>query len=121
MQKIHGVDAVVTGHSHLCVSGTYGDIPVIQAGCHGEAVGRINLLYSIAAQKVVSANSRVYKLSELPRVQDNAMERFLEPIFKNIDSKYNEILAVNSQVLTNDRNGESRVGDFFYGCFEKRL
>ena len=41
------------------------------------------------------------------------MERFLEPIFKNIDSKYNEILAVNSQVLTNDRNGESRVGDFF--------
>ena len=113
LQKIHGVDAVVTGHSHLCVSGTYGDIPVIQAGCHGEAVGRINLLYSIAAQKVVSANSRVYKLSELPRVQDNAMERFFEPIFKNIDSKYNEILAVNSQVLTNDRNGESRVGDFF--------
>ncbi|WP_306667160.1 bifunctional metallophosphatase/5'-nucleotidase [Phascolarctobacterium faecium] len=113
LQKIHGVDAVVTGHSHLCVSGTYGDIPVIQAGCYGEAVGRINLLYSMAAQKVVSANSRIYKLSELPRVQDNAMERFLEPIFKNIDSKYNEILAVNSQVLTNDRNGESRVGDFF--------
>lgn len=113
LQKIHGVDAVVTGHSHLCVSGTYGDIPVIQAGCYGEAVGRINLLYSMAAQKVVSANSRIYKLSELPRVQDNAMERFLEPIFKNIDSKYNEILAVNNQVLINDRNGESRVGDFF--------
>ena len=79
MQKIHGVDAVVTGHSHLCVSGTYGDIPVIQAGCHGEAVGRINLLYSIAAQKVVSANSRVYKLSELPRVQDLSLIHISEP------------------------------------------
>lgn len=113
LQKIHGVDAVITGHSHLCVSGTYGDIPVIQAGCHGEAIGRIHLLYSRADNKVVAANSRVYQLSELPRVQDPAMERFLKPIFKNIDSKYNEILAVNNQMLTNDRNGESRVGDLF--------
>lgn len=52
LQKIHGVDAVVTGHSHLCVSGTYGGIPVIQAGCHGEAVGRINLLYSMQIRKL---------------------------------------------------------------------
>lgn len=66
----------------MCVSGTYGDIPVIQAGCYGEAVGRINLLYSMAAQKVVSANSRIYKLSELPRVQDNAMERFWNQYLK---------------------------------------
>ena len=83
LQKIHGVDAVVTGHSHLCVSGTYGGIPVIQAGCHGEAVGRINLLYSMADQKVVSANSRIYKLSELPRAQDTAMEMFV-PYLKRV-------------------------------------
>lgn len=113
LQAVHGVDAVVTGHSHLCVSGTYGDIPVIQAGCYGEAVGRINLVYSRADKKVVAANSRVYKLSELPRIQDSAMARLLEPLFKDIDAKYNEILAVNSQMLTNDRNGESRVGDYF--------
>ncbi|WP_455652594.1 bifunctional metallophosphatase/5'-nucleotidase [Phascolarctobacterium sp.] len=113
LQKIQGVDAVITGHSHLCVSGEYNKIPIVQAGCYGEAVGRIHLLYSRADKRVVAAASRVYKLDELPKVQDAAMEKLLAPIFKDIDARYNAVLALNDQLLTNDRNGESRVGDYF--------
>lgn len=113
LQKLRGVDAVVTGHTHLCVSGMHEGIPVIQAGCYGEAVGRIHLLYSRADKKVVAANPRVYKLNELPKIKDTTMEKLLEPIFKDVDAKYNALLAVNNQVLTNDRNGDSRVGDYF--------
>ncbi|WP_337366450.1 5'-nucleotidase C-terminal domain-containing protein [Phascolarctobacterium sp.] len=113
LQKLHGFDAVVTAHSHLCVSGTVAGVPVVQAGCYGEAVGRIHLLYSRAEKKVVAASTRVYKLADLPRLQDAAMEKLLEPIFKDVDAKYNTVLAVNQQLLTNDRNDASMVGDYF--------
>lgn len=113
LQQLHDFDAVVTAHSHLCVSGTAAGVPLVQAGCYGEAVGRIHLLYSKAEKKVVASSTRVYKLADLPRLQDAAMEKLLEPIFKEVDTKYNTVLAVNRQLLTNDRNGVSMVGDYF--------
>lgn len=76
-------------------------------------MGRIHLLYSRADKRVVAAGARVYKLDQLPKVQDAAMEKLLAPIFKDIDARYNAVLALNDQLLTNDRNGESRVGDYF--------
>lgn len=113
LQKLHGVDAVITAHTHLVVSGMDQGIPLVQAGCHGEAIGRIHLLYSRLEKKVVASSSRVYKLAELPKVQDSATEKLLEPVFKEVDSKYNSVLAVNSNLLTNNIHGESRVADYF--------
>lgn len=45
LNNIHGVDALVSAHSHQLVSGTIAGIPVLQAACHGKALGDFTLTF----------------------------------------------------------------------------
>lgn len=58
-KRLSGVAAIITGHSHTKLAGTVNGIPVIQAAYNGRSVGKVNLVYSREAKKVISAVTSV--------------------------------------------------------------
>lgn len=42
-KNTHGLDAIISAHSHQLVNGKINNIPIIQAGCNGQALGDFTL------------------------------------------------------------------------------
>lgn len=122
--KICNVDAFISGHTHEIYSKTVSDkdgkqIPIIQAGCNGVAVGRVKIEFDEKTKKVIKVSAKVDMIdSKIPL-------SFLEknPIFesKNLftslkewDKKMSPIL---NQYLGTTINGSSYIIDFSHGDF----
>lgn len=54
-KAVTGVDAIIAGHTHLTVSGTVNNIPIVEAYKNGRSVGRIDLYFDTKEKKVVEA------------------------------------------------------------------
>lgn len=113
LEKTKGVDAFITGDSHIVFTCGYNGIPVIQAGEYGKFLGHIKLDYSTDYKNITNIYAKVYNVNDLPPGSDAELARLLAPVFKSVDDKYNEVLAQNLSVLSNDRQGGSPVGDYF--------
>lgn len=113
LEKTQGVDAFITGDSHIVFARGYNGIPVIQAGEYGKFIGHIKLDYSTDDKKITGSSAEVYNVNDLPPGSDAELARLLVPVFKSVDDKYNEVLAQNPSLLNNDRQGASPVGDYF--------
>ncbi len=121
LDKVHGVDLAITGHTHLTVAGSYKHIPVLQAGCYGQAVGEAKILYSKTDGKVQRVNVKYIKVKEMPVYIDKEVEKIANTVTKRIDAKYNEVLAVNKRRLNNDLLGQSATGEFFCDLMRKEM
>ena len=62
--SIKGIDAIVSAHSHLIVSGKVSNTPIVQAGSYGKAVGKISIFYSKEKKKVISSEVSVFVLNQ---------------------------------------------------------
>jgi len=113
LTKVHDVDLAVTGHTHMLVAGNYRHIPVLQAGCYGQAVGEAQILYSKTAGKVKSVHVKYVRVKELPAYNDEKVGKIANAVTSKIDTKYNEVLAINKYELTNDMLGQSAAGEYF--------
>jgi len=121
LDKVHGVDLAITGHTHLTVAGNYKHIPVLQAGCYGQAVGEAKILYSKTDGKVQGVNVKYIKVKEMPNYINQEVENITNTVTKKMDSKYNEVLAVNKRRLNNDLLGQSTTGEFFCDLMRKEM
>ena len=113
LDKITGVDAVVTGNNHQRVFGEYKGIPLVQAGSNGEAIGKIHLLYSRIDKGIIGANATLLKVRKEEWKENPAVAKMVEPILADIDKKYSGVVAQNIYPLTNDRYGESSLAEHF--------
>ncbi len=113
LEQIHGADAAITGHSHQKVFGTYKDIPVVQAGSNGEAIGKIHLLYSRIDKKVIGANESLIAVNKDKWKESPNIAKMVDPILADIDKKYSGVVAQNVYPLSNDRYGESTLAEHF--------
>jgi len=121
LDKVHGVDLAVTGHTHLTVAGSYKHVPVLQAGCYGQAVGEAKIVFSKIADKVQWVNVKYIKVQAMPGCVDKKVEKISDSVTKKIDAKYNEVLAVNKHGLNNDLMGQSATGEFFCDLLRKGM
>jgi len=121
LDKVHGVDLAITGHTHLTVAGSYRHIPVLQAGCYGQAVGEAKIVYSKKEGKVQAVNVKYIQVKDMPVYIDKKVEKISDAVTKQIDAKYNEVLAVNKQVLNNDLLGQSATGEYFCDLMRKGM
>ncbi|MGE4588582.1 MAG: bifunctional UDP-sugar hydrolase/5'-nucleotidase [Acidaminococcaceae bacterium] len=113
LERINGVDAVVTGHSHQRVFGTYKNIPVVQAGSNGEMIGKIHLLYSRIDKKIIGSNASLIAVNKDKWKESSTIAKMVNPILSDVDKKYSGVVAQNLYPLTNDRYGESTLGEHF--------
>lgn len=90
--KTKGLDAVLSGHSHLTVCGRINNIPVIQAQCYGEKLGVLKINIDDQTGKLASVQ---------PEVCDVAFTGEIVPenIGNKILAKYDELEKRYSRVL----------------------
>lgn len=113
LEQLHGADAAVTGHSHQKVFGTYKEIPVVQAGNNGEAIGKIHLLYSRIDKKIIGSNVSLIAVNKDKWKESPGIAKMVDPILADIDKKYSGVVAQNLYPLSNDRYGESTLAEYF--------
>ena len=112
LDKITGIDAAVTAHTHLQVAGEYKGVPVVQAGAYGQAIGKISIVYSTDEKKVTSGKATVFPLTGGAWAKDTDMEAVMQPLFKEVDEKYNVVIANNIRYMNNYVEGKSQVGAY---------
>jgi len=63
-RQAKGLDAVISGHSHQMVSGYLHHIPVVQAFCHGRALGKLTIVLNQKNQiiKITPSLVKLYKI-----------------------------------------------------------
>jgi len=58
LTQIKGLDAVLSAHSHRTVAGVVNGMPIMQAYCHGKAVGKLSITFD-ANKKITSITPAV--------------------------------------------------------------
>ena len=66
-----GLNAVLSGHSHQVVNGTIDNVPVIQAGSHGNNLGEIILTVDDKSKKVKNAEFKTIDLLSSKQLPPN--------------------------------------------------
>ena len=44
-QEIPGIDVLLTGHQHRMIADTVNGVPIVQPGCNGQAVGKVEITF----------------------------------------------------------------------------
>lgn len=104
----HGIDAVVSGHSHQTVYGKVNGIPVVQADYNGRAVGVIALAFNKDNHTVTSsAASIAVPYPELPA--DAGVKLLLDQTQKELADVKNIAVGETVHELSHDRYGLSQT------------
>lgn len=80
LDKLQGVDGVITCDNKSIVAGTYKGIPVVQAGSNARTISRIHLIYSRKDKKVTSSEARSYDVEGMPLAVDMETAKNLEKV-----------------------------------------
>jgi 2',3'-cyclic-nucleotide 2'-phosphodiesterase/3'-nucleotidase len=97
-QQVTGVNAIISGHTHLKVAGMVNSIPVIQAAYNGRAVGEISFTFRKNDRKVINIENRVIEVSPSNVVADKA-------VLAIVDKAQQEVAPVKNKVLGYSKNG----------------
>jgi len=111
-QKVKGIDALITAHTHQKVMGKIKGIPVLQAGHNGRGVGKILLLYSKPAKQVVNSTVSVVELPTPGLTPDPALEELIWTSQAKIAPIKSLILGKTVGDLTHNRYQISLLGQW---------
>ncbi len=105
-----GAAAVVTGHSHKDVALEANGVPVVQAGSHGRAVGKVSLLYSRLEKKVVSAGAGLVSVAAANYPADEKTAELVASASRQVAVVQSEVLTTSAPALAHDRWQLSPMG-----------
>lgn len=113
-KDIQGLDAMISGHTHEAVNGSYKGIPVVQAKSYGQLLAHLKITYAANQKTIAAISSELLEVKQQRQfIPDVAMSNFIQPYLNAADARYSKQLAVNEQVLTNSRFGRSGIADYF--------
>lgn len=113
-QKATGIDGIVGAHSHTYIAGFVNDIPIVQAGSNGRALGKLEIIIRPDGNLDIKPSydklyKRINNLKEDEKIKNivNKYEEELNPILK-------EKVAFIDKDLTHKRtiNGVTMLGQF---------
>lgn len=101
LTTIKSLNAVLSAHSHRPVSGIANDIPIVQAYCHGRAVGKLSLTFGKdkKIEKIEPSIDEIWKTKndiiedEKGKLVFNKYEEELKPILKEVIGTLTEDLS----------------------------
>lgn len=95
--KVEGIDAIFTGHTHQLVDGDLNGIPVVQGSYNGRGISNITLMFSIGENGTINletVDGAVTNLTDqIPALTDDAAVKAI------IDSYYEELEPILGEVL----------------------
>lgn len=114
LESIQGLDSTISAHTHEAVNGLYNNIAVVQAKCYGQLIAHVKINYSTEQRSITTLDSKLINVSERRSfIPDTQMNIFIQPYLQAADARYSSVLAVNEQVLTNNRFKPSTLADCF--------
>ncbi|MBP2652896.1 MAG: 5-nucleotidase [Firmicutes bacterium] len=102
--QANGIDGIVSGHSHMAVSGKVKNVPVVQANYNGRAVGKIEFLFNKRSRQVVASDVSVTSLPFKGLVADTKVQAILRQAQMEIAPVKNVVLGQMLHELGHDRN-----------------
>lgn len=94
------IDAIINGHSHSKTVGTIRrasdgyDVPYVQAGSSGEAVGEIKLTYNFNEQKVVKGKPSTQLITSNAK-EDETIKAYVEKIISDSASVFERVIGTS--------------------------
>jgi len=110
--RISGVAALITGHSHTKLAGSVNGIPIIQAAYNGRAVGKVNLVYSTEDKKVISAVANVADIPLDGLAGDMEVSRIIGQAQVQTAPLKRLMVGEAKTKITHDRNELSLLGQW---------
>jgi len=105
-RNTHGLDAIVSAHSHQIVYGTVNHVPIVQAGYFGRAVGTINISFDRNTKQVVQASATTTPLPYAGLTPDLQVKAIVEQAQTEIAPVKNAVLGSTVIELSHDRDAQ---------------
>lgn len=103
--KVPGIDAVITGHSHMSVVGTNNGVPVVQAYYNGRSLGKISITFNDdGTKKVTPSLNDFYK-----NKKDIAENADAKALVAKYNAEFGKELKNKVFTLTNDMTHDKGV------------
>ena len=110
-EEIDGIDVLLSGHTHNRVHkpALINDTIIIQSGCHGSFVGKLDL--KIDNSKVVDFNHQLVTIEKNIK-EDEEVKKEIEKIMKPHRERLNEVLGYTDTALHRNFVMESTMDNF---------
>lgn len=120
--KVKGIDVIVGGHSHLETEKPLkvGDTVIVQAGCKGMKVGRLDIEIDPSTKKMLGVSGKLLLVDQTRVAPDPEISSVIEKYRNLLDSDLSESLGEARVDLTNSNKRESNMGDFLTDIMRKR-
>jgi len=111
-----GVDLIVGGHSHTLLAEPHYEngIPIVQAGCGTDQVGRAELRFDAETRALKGLSWRLVDIDDRLCPRDMELEALLAHYAAHTDAKYGGVLTRFPRALTHPaRDRETELGNLF--------
>lgn len=104
--NVHGIDAIVSAHSHQIVYGAVNNIPIIQAGYFGRAVGTVHIVFNKNTKQVISTHTQVTPLPVAGLTEDLKIKSIIDKAQAEVAPVKNVVLGTTIRELSHDRTAQ---------------
>ncbi|MFA5780081.1 MAG: bifunctional UDP-sugar hydrolase/5'-nucleotidase [Elusimicrobiota bacterium] len=117
-----GIDIIIGAHTHSFLEQPINvkNTMIVQAGCYGKCVGKIEL--KIRNKKIVGKKYELISLNRKKFGADEGLKKIIENLTKDISAKMESIVGSSAQNLSRsatDRSGEIPLGNWQTDVFKK--
>lgn len=111
LSKTTGIDICISGHTHNRLSAPIkvGNCLLIQSGCHGSFIGRLDV--EIANGRVISYHHELIPVTaEIP--ENSKIARLIESVYEPYKETLQEVVGKTDNLLCRDLSLESTMDNF---------
>lgn len=107
-KEVDGIDVLISGHTHnrlyepVNVNGTI----IIQSGCHGSFIGRLDL--DVKDGNIIDFNHELVKIDESIE-PDNEVQRYIDKVMEPHKDMLNEVIGETKTGLARDKVMETTM------------
>ena len=109
-----GINAIISGHTHMTVAGEVNKTPIVQAYKNGRAFGNLQIKYNLDDKKVSIKPEVIDLASQVKELKESEEgKKIVEKYEKASASKLNEVVGYTKKDLTHERfEGPSLLGEW---------
>lgn len=111
-----GVNLIIGGHSHTFMDQmeVVNDIPIVQAGCGTDQIGRLDLEYNTWHSKLTDVKWQCVPINDETSPTDDVMAQMLSRYQNETDAKYRRVVGRLARKLTHpSRIEETELGNLY--------
>ena len=108
------LDGIICAHTHAYIEGEVNNIPIVQGGSNGRALGKLQItIDEDGASKVTASYDTLYKRVDTLPV-DETVQEIVNEYLEDLNPILSEVVATVDTELSHDRssNGVTKLGQF---------